>query len=145
MRPSVVPLSGSTPIKGTGMNGAVDGSNQRQKPVGGLTGGVIGPGAGACVGSSGGGAAHDAAAGRAARKSRQLYKFTRGSARRELDSIDGPAATSQNCAQVPDRREHLVVPIRALRVISPLLVLDDFLVLTEDVFSKPRHEGQHPV
>src|SRR5579862_5134491 len=117
MRPSVVPLSGSTPIKGTGMNGAVDGSNHRHKPVGGVAGGVIGPGAGACVGSSGGAAAHDTAAGRAARQNRQLYKFTRASARRERKSIDGPAATSQDCAQIPYGREHLVVPIRALRVI----------------------------
>ena len=33
--PSVVPLSGSAPISGTGMNGAVSGLNQRDRPVSG--------------------------------------------------------------------------------------------------------------
>src|SRR6202040_1667932 len=89
MRPKVVPLSGSTPIKGTGMNGAVAGSNHRHKPVGGEAGGGIGPGAGACVGSSGGGAAPDAVAGSGARSGRQLDKFTRGSARQRPESSMG--------------------------------------------------------
>src|ERR1700688_4102264 len=96
MRPKVVPLSGSMPIKGTGMNGAVAGSNHRHKPVGGEAGGGIGPGAGGWVrgagpfvGASGGGAAHDAVASSAARNGRQLDKFPRGSARQRPESSMG--------------------------------------------------------
>jgi hypothetical protein len=53
----------------------------------------------------------------------------------------GFAAAGQHAAQVAQRREHLVVPIRALRVVGPLLVFHDFLVLAEDVFGEPTTNG----
>jgi len=47
MRPNVVPLSGSTPINGTGMNGAVADRTTSTVPWGCKGGGGSGPGAGA--------------------------------------------------------------------------------------------------
>src|SRR5258708_33647957 len=55
------------------------------------------------------------------------------------------AAASQGGAQIPYRREDLVVPVRSLRVVGPLLVFNDFLVLAENVFGKPGHEGPNGV
>src|SRR5258708_592211 len=55
------------------------------------------------------------------------------------------AATSQDGAQIPYRGEDLVVPIRTLSIVGPLLVFNDFLVLAENVFGKPGHEGPYGV
>src|SRR5258707_13935879 len=55
------------------------------------------------------------------------------------------AAASQDGTQIPYRREDLVVPVRTLCVVGPLLVFNDFLVLTENVFGKPGHEGPYGV
>src|ERR1700722_15359828 len=77
MSPSVVPLSGSTAISGTGMKGAVAGLNHLDSPLlfaGG--GGGIGPCAGACVGSFSGTSPHDAAASRTARMRKRGDTFT---------------------------------------------------------------------
>src|SRR5580698_1893757 len=91
MRPSVVPLSGSTAISGTGMKGAVAGLNHLDKPLlfaGG--GGGIGPCAGACVGSFSGTSAQHVAASRTARMRirddtfTQAFSFVRSRQRLEL-------------------------------------------------------------
>src|SRR5258708_23627050 len=55
------------------------------------------------------------------------------------------AAASQDGTQIPYRREDLVVAVRTLRVVGPLLVFNDFLVLAENVFGKPGHEGPYGV
>ena len=53
------------------------------------------------------------------------------------------AAAGQHAAQIANRREHFVVPVRALRIVGPLLVLDDFLVLAKNILGEPGYERPH--
>src|ERR1700761_6202097 len=48
------------------------------------------------------------------------------------------AAASEHAAQIPDRREHFVVPIRALRIVGALFMFNDVLILAENILSEPR-------
>src|SRR5216683_4952236 len=59
--------------------------------------------------------------------------------------FDGSAAASQYASKIAYRREYLVVPVGALRIISSLLVFHDFLVLAEDILGKPAHERPNRV
>src|SRR5580704_12806049 len=51
----------------------------------------------------------------------------------------GFPASGEHRAQITQRRENLIVPVRALRVVGALLVLDDFLILAENVLGEPNH------
>jgi hypothetical protein len=71
-----VPLFGSTPTNGTGMNGAVAGLNHRVSQLGLEAGGGIGPCGGACVGSFPGESAQEAVAIKAASSSQRADRLT---------------------------------------------------------------------
>jgi hypothetical protein len=55
-------------------------------------------------------------------------------------SGDRFAATREDGPKIAYRREHFIVPVRALRVVRALLVFHDVLVLAKNIFGKPGHE-----
>src|ERR1700733_5362445 len=55
-------------------------------------------------------------------------------------SLCRTSAALHHAPQVPDSREHFVIPVSALGVVGPLLVFHDLLILAEDVLREPGDE-----
>src|SRR5580658_2631496 len=66
------------------------------------------------------------------RSSRALAVFRLG--------LDQPPRARQNTSQIAQRWKHLIIPIRALRIVGTLLVFDDLLIFAEDVLGEPGDE-----
>src|ERR1700748_554457 len=55
------------------------------------------------------------------------------------------AAAGEHAAQISDRREHFVIPVCALELVSALFVFHDVLVLAENILREPSDEGPYHV